>query len=193
MTKPLRVLLLEDSESDAKLIRQELQRAGLSASVTRVDNENEFAQAIARFGPHVVLSDHALAAFGSSAALTLLRTLRPATPFIVVTGAVDHDKVVEWVRAGADDVILKEKLHRLAPSIETAVASRRPLAVLTPRQTEILKLVAEGHRTRDIATRLNLSIKTVESHRSEIMKRLEIHDVVGLVRYAVRIGLVSAT
>jgi DNA-binding NarL/FixJ family response regulator len=193
MTKPLRVLLLEDSESDAKLIRQELQRLPLSASVALVDNENDFVQAIAGFDPQVVLSDHALSTFGSSAALALLRATRPSTPFIVVTGTVEHDRVVELVRAGADDVILKEKLHRLVPAIETALAARRPLGILTPRQTEILKLVAEGHRTRDIAARLNLSVKTVESHRSEIMKRLEIHDVVGLVRYAVRIGLVSAT
>jgi DNA-binding NarL/FixJ family response regulator len=54
-------------------------------------------------------------------------------------------------------------------------------------------MVAEGYRTREIATRLKLSVKTVESHRGEIMKRLEIHDVVGLVRYAMRVGLVSPT
>jgi DNA-binding NarL/FixJ family response regulator len=52
-------------------------------------------------------------------------------------------------------------------------------------------MVAEGHRTREIASRLSLSVKTVESHRGEIMKRLEIHDVVGLVRYAMRVGLVA--
>jgi len=62
---------------------------------------------------------------------------------------------------------------------------------LTPRQIEVLRMVAEGHRTREIALRLKLSVKTVESHRGEIMKRLEIHDVVGLVRYAMRVGLVS--
>jgi DNA-binding NarL/FixJ family response regulator len=56
----------------------------------------------------------------------------------------------------------------------------------------VLKLVAEGHRTRDVAKRLGLSIKTVESHRSEIMKRLHIHDVVSLVRYAIRVGLIPS-
>jgi DNA-binding NarL/FixJ family response regulator len=54
-------------------------------------------------------------------------------------------------------------------------------------------MVAEGHRTRDIANRLSLSVKTVESHRGEIMKRLEIHDVVGVVRYAMSVGLVAAS
>jgi DNA-binding NarL/FixJ family response regulator len=54
---------------------------------------------------------------------------------------------------------------------------------------EVLRLVAEGRRTRDIAKKLGLSVKTVESHRGEIMKRLRVHDVVSLVRYAIRVGL----
>ena len=63
---------------------------------------------------------------------------------------------------------------------------------LTARQREILQLIAEGHGTRDIAARLGLSVKTVESHRSQLMDRLDIHDVPGLVRFAVRTGLVSS-
>ena len=54
-------------------------------------------------------------------------------------------------------------------------------------------MVAEGHRTRDIANRLRLSVKTVESHRGEIMKRLRVHDVVSLARYAIRVGLIPLT
>jgi DNA-binding NarL/FixJ family response regulator len=62
---------------------------------------------------------------------------------------------------------------------------------LTPRQREILQLVAEGKSTKDVAQLLNLSVKTVEAHRGQIMERLEIHDLAGLVRYAIRTGLVS--
>lgn len=68
---------------------------------------------------------------------------------------------------------------------------RRPLEKLTARQIEVLRPVAEGHRTRAIADRLTLSVKTVESHRGEVMKRLGIHDVASLMRYAMRVGLVS--
>ena len=68
---------------------------------------------------------------------------------------------------------------------------RRPLDKLSPRQVEVLRLVAQGHPTREIARRLELSVKTIETHRAETMKRLGIHDVAGLVRYAVRVGLVS--
>jgi DNA-binding NarL/FixJ family response regulator len=66
----------------------------------------------------------------------------------------------------------------------------QPLDMLTRRQREILQLIAEGNRTREIAVRLNISIKTVETHRAQLMQRLDIHDVPGLVRYAIRHGLV---
>jgi DNA-binding NarL/FixJ family response regulator len=62
---------------------------------------------------------------------------------------------------------------------------------LSPRQCEVLKLIAEGGSTKEIAGKLNLSVKTVEGHRAELMRRLEIHDVAGLVRYAIRTGLVA--
>jgi DNA-binding NarL/FixJ family response regulator len=67
-----------------------------------------------------------------------------------------------------------------------------PLKRLTRRQLETLQLIAEGHGTRAIAERLNVSVKTVEFHRAELMNRLEIHDVPGLVRFAIRSGLVSS-
>ena len=66
-----------------------------------------------------------------------------------------------------------------------------PLGMLTPRQREILQLVTEGHSTKDIARRLDLSVKTVEAHRSILMQRLDIHDLPGLVRFAIRHGLTS--
>jgi DNA-binding NarL/FixJ family response regulator len=62
---------------------------------------------------------------------------------------------------------------------------------LTPRQLEVLRMIAEGHSTKDIALNLNISAKTVETHRSQLMDRLGIHEVAGLVRYAIRTGLIS--
>lgn len=189
--KPVRVLLLEDSEADAELIRHELLRSGLAAITERVETESAFALAVKDFLPDVVLSDHSLGTFDAESALALLRSVRPTTPLILVTGAVNSDATVACIRAGAEDLITKTNLSRLAASITKAVQLRRPLDKLTPRQVEVLRMVAEGHRTREIAARLKLSVKTVESHRGEIMKRLAIHDVVGLVRYAMRVGLVS--
>jgi DNA-binding NarL/FixJ family response regulator len=183
--------MLEDSEADAELIRHALLRSGLSAVTERVETEPQFALAVRDFLPDVVLSDHSLGVFDAESALTLLRSLRPTTPLILVTGSVNSDATVACIRAGAEDLITKANLSGLAASITKAVQLRRPLEKLTPRQIEVLRMVSEGHRTREIAARLKLSVKTVESHRGEIMKRLAIHDVVGLVRYAMRVGLVS--
>ena len=191
-TKVIRILMLEDSEADAELIRHELDRGGLITLTERVDSEAAFASAVRDFGPDIVLSDHTLGQFHSRVAQQILRDLRPTTAFIIVTGAISGAQSVAAIRAGAEDLVLKTNLGRLAASIDEALTVRRPLHKLTGRQVEVLKLVAEGHRTREIAKRLRLSVKTVESHRGEIMKRLKMHDVVSLVRYAMRVGLVTA-
>lgn len=192
MHKPLRVLLLEDSESDGDLITRELQRSGVKATVERVSSAEGFTAALRRFAPDVVLSDHSHPQFDAREALEVVRAVRPTAPFIIVTSAITGAQTVGAIRAGAEDLILKAYISRLVASITDALAIRGPLYKLTDRQVEVLKLVAEGLRTRDIAKRLKLSVKTVESHRGEIMKRLGIHDVVSLVRYAIRVGLIPS-
>jgi DNA-binding NarL/FixJ family response regulator len=72
-----------------------------------------------------------------------------------------------------------------------AAHGRSPIGDLTPRQLEVLRLIAERHTTKDIARQLNISVKTVESHRAQLMERLNIHDVAGLVRYAIKMGVVT--
>jgi DNA-binding NarL/FixJ family response regulator len=188
----IRILILEDSAAEAELIRYELHRAGLHTLIERVDSEQSFSAAVRDFAPDVVLSDHSLGPFDSCAAQEILRELRPTTPFIIVTGAMSGAQSVAAIRAGAEDLVLKGHLGRLGASITEALAVRRPLHKLTDRQVQVLRLVAEGHRTREIARQLGLSVKTVESHRGEIMKRMKMHDVVSLVRYAMRVGLVAA-
>jgi DNA-binding NarL/FixJ family response regulator len=189
----LRVLLLEDSDTDAELIAHELQRSGMKPVIERVDSAESFTAALHSFAPDVVLSDHSLGQFDSRAALEIMRSVRPTAPFIVVTGALTGGQSVAAIRAGAADLILKMYLNRLPASIAEALDVRRPLHKLTERQVQVLRMVAEGHRTRDIANTLGLSVKTVESHRGEIMKRLRVHDVVSLVRYALRVGLIPLT
>jgi DNA-binding NarL/FixJ family response regulator len=185
--RSLRILLLEGSPADARLVTDVLRRAGLDTVTERVDTKERFLHAVRDFAPDVVLSDHSLAQFNAPAALRLLRATRPATPLIVVSGALDERAVVESLRAGAEDFVLKTNLSRLRP----ALAVRRPLDKLSPRQLEVVRRVALGEPTREIARRLTLSVKTVETHRAEAMKRLGIHHVAGLVRYAVRVGLVG--
>ena len=190
MNKTLRILHLEDSPADVERVRVELARSGLRILSERVSSEDGFTSALREFQPDVVLCDQASACFDALAALAALQELRPAAPLIVVSSALDEQAAVTSVRAGAEDIVLKRNLSRLSSAIESALAVRRRLRKLTPRQLEVLRLVTAGHTTREIARRLRLSAKTVESHRGEVMKRLGIHDVVALVRYAVRVGLV---
>ena len=190
MSKTLRILHLEDSLADVERVRAELAGAGMKIVSQRVSSEDGFTSALREFQPDVVLCDHAHAAFDARAALMALQTYRPAAPLILVSSTLDEQTAVLSVRAGAEDIVLKRNLGRLSSAIEAALAVRRRLRKLTPRQLEVLRLVAAGHTTREVARRLKLSAKTVESHRGEVMKRLAIHDVVALVRYAVRVGLV---
>jgi len=186
----VRILLLEESRVDADRIACELGRSEMPAIMERVDSEASFTDAIDSFAPDIVLSDYAVAQFHSQAALETLRATCPATPFIIVTGAQLGAVTRASIRAGADDVVSKTHLVGLAASISRALAMRRPLRTLSRRQIEVLKLVAEGYRTRDIANRLGLRVKTVESHRYALMKRLHVDSVVGLVRFAIQVGLI---
>lgn len=190
--RTLRVLLLEDSRDDGELIEHALRRGGLRVSAQRVTTQNEFTQALRDFAPDVVLSDHGLTQFNAPAALQVLRTVRPATPLIVVSGALDAPMAVTCIRAGVETLVPKDSLDRLPAAIEAALTVRKPIAALSPRQMQVLCLVAQGLTTKQIAERLQISDKTVETHRGEIMKRTGIHDVVSLVRFAIRLGVVPA-
>ena len=189
--QPLRILMLEDSPVDAELIAHELDRAGIDCVTQRVDTEGAFVHALRRFEPDVVLCDHGLARYNTMAALRTARAERPAMPIIVVTSSLDEQSAVDTLKAGADDYLRKEHLNRLGPAIAAAQSVRGPLRRLTVRQIDVLQRMALGSTTRDIALHLKLSVKTIETHRAAVMSRLAIHDVAGLVRYAMKVGLIS--
>jgi DNA-binding NarL/FixJ family response regulator len=88
--------------------------------------------------------------------------------------------------------VIDNYLRRLDSPAEAGVLSPNPNEKLTPRQREVLQLIAEGRTTQEIAKRLHVGVKTVETHRAQLMERLDIHEVAGLVRYAIRIGLVTS-
>ena len=82
--------------------------------------------------------------------------------------------------------------HVIADYLRRTGGENGSLQLLTPRQREILQLVAEGQTTKQIANILHISVKTVETHRMQLMERIDIHDVAGLVRFAIRVGLVQS-
>jgi DNA-binding NarL/FixJ family response regulator len=188
--QPVRVLLLEGSGADAEIIAHELRHISMPTVIERVDSRTAFIAALDNFSPDVVLCDHSLAQLDSHSALKLVRETRPATPFIIVTGPLIGALTGTAIRAGAEAVVSKTNLGVIGPSISNALAVRAPLQSLSRRQLEVLRMIAEGHRTREIAGRLGLGVKTVESHRYALMKRLRAGSVVSLVRYAIRVGLV---
>ncbi len=140
----------------------------------------------------------------------------PGVRIIILSMHTDDRYVLQSLRAGASGYILKGSIPKelelaiesvaqgaifLSPTIsrrviETYLSKTADetdvLEQLTPRQREILQLIAEGHSSKQIAHMLDSSVKTIESHRASLMERLDIHDVAGLVRYAIRNGLVSA-
>lgn len=192
MSRALRVLFLEDSAADAELAQTELVRAGYDVVGMRVEDRTAFAKALSEFEPDLVLADHSLGQFRARDALEVVQSTRPFIPLIVLTGAFDENAAVESIRAGADDFVVKQNIARLAPAVRNALDLRVQLRELTPRQLEVLRLVAEGLSTRDVAEALGISVKTVETHRTALMKRLDVHAVVALVRYAIRVKLVRA-
>jgi DNA-binding NarL/FixJ family response regulator len=157
-----------------------------------VDTRSEFVRNLDELAPDVILSDHAVADFNVLDAFRLAQSRAPGSPFILVSGVFEQP-AAQCLQAGAADFVPKAELSRLGPAIVSALSLRAPLRSLSRRQRQVLQLVASGCSTREIALGLHLSIKTVETHRAQLMSRLDIHDLAGLVRYAVRVGIVSAS
>ena len=122
---PLRLLLLEDSESDAALMEAELRQEGQTFVSRRVDTKEAFEEALEGFAPDVVLADFKVPRFGGMAALEVLRTRASGIPLVMVTGAVSEETVIECMKAGAADYVLKDHLHRLGPAVRAALERRR--------------------------------------------------------------------
>src|SRR5436853_489031 len=121
----LRILLLEDVPADAALIERHLTKSGLDFVSQRVDTRARFEQALREFVPDIILSDHGLPGFDGSAALELVNERFPTLPVILVTGSLNEEKAVEFMKAGAADYILKDHLTRLPEAIQRAIRERR--------------------------------------------------------------------
>ncbi len=187
---PLRVLVLHDCAVSAERLTRELELGGTKRLSQRVDSEGAFLQALRSFAPDVVLAASTVTNFNARSALQLVQDHRPIAAVILVTATFDEQSAVACLRAGAENVVLENNLSRLGPATQNAVSVREPLRKVSRRQLQVLRLVTEGLTSKEIAAGPGLSPKTVESHRSAGMRRLGIDDVTGLVRYAVRVGLI---
>ena len=200
---------------------QLLVRAGIRAlmetlpkyEVVGESDEGHHAVAeIDRLRPDVAVLDIAMPGLTGIEAARQIRDLDPGIKILILSG-IDRQEVVEQaLAAGAQGYLLKDfVLAELHLALTTAIGGGRYLspklqehlinrvitkngtdtAQLTPRQTEILRLVASGQTTKEVARALGISPKTVEFHRAQLMERIGVHDVTGLTRYAMQQGLIS--
>src|SRR6266478_3279578 len=131
MPGPLFVLILEDRREDFEIAAHELRRAGFDARCRRVETEEEFRIQL-QAAPDVILSDYVLPGFDALGGLRVLRESGLDIPFIVLTGAVSEETVVECMKRGAFDYLLKDRLTRLGPAVTRALAE----SVLRRKQRE---------------------------------------------------------
>jgi DNA-binding NarL/FixJ family response regulator len=163
--------------------------------------------------PEVAVLDVGMPLLNGIDATKEIRKVSPRTKIILLTMYSESHFVMNALRAGACGYLLKERAAAdlvqavievtrgkgsyLSPSISpTVIDSLRNLPEQNPdplsvRERQVLQLVAEGKTSKDVATILGISVKTAESHRNHIMDKLNIHDVAGLVRYAIRNGLIE--
>jgi DNA-binding NarL/FixJ family response regulator len=184
----IRVVMVEANEEDAAQILGVLREAGMQIQSERVQSEEGLAAALQQFKPDVVLTDYALPTIDYRDAIRVTQELRPRTPVIVVGGKLRTEDSGSCVRAGADSFVSKLNLFVLPLAVRSGIEARAPLFKLTTRQMEVMRLVASGYRTREVAQALKLSEKTVETHRHQLMRKLGLESTAGLVRYAMRCG-----
>lgn len=213
MTKT-RVLLAEDHTLVRAGFRALLEKLDGVQVIGEVSDGREALRMSKEAEPDVVLMDIAMPGMNGLEATSRMKQECPRTRVLMLSMYTNEEYLQEALRAGAAGYLLKDADRaELELAIKTvcrgetyltpAVAKFTldaycrqgdvhpgPLGRLTGRQREILQLIAEGCSTKQIAQRLDLSVKTVETHRAQLMERLEIHDVPGLVRLAIRTGLV---
>lgn len=215
-TSAVRVVLVDDHSLFRAGIRALLRDIPAAEVVGEADDGQTGVEVACALRPDIVIMDISMKRTSGLEATRQLQQRLPATRVIMLSMFSEADYVLEAMRAGAAGYLVKDAAtHELAVAlaavmrgetyvspaisrhlVDGAIQRRSPgsteAAPLTARQLQILKLIAAGDATKEIAHDLGLSVKTVEAHRAQIMDRLGIRDVPGLVRYAIRIGLISA-
>jgi len=211
----VRVLLADDHTLFRQGVRSLLDRIAGVDVVAETGDGREALELIDRKRPDIAILDITMPGLNGLEVATRVGKASPATRVVILSMHAGEAYVAQALRAGVAGYLLKdaaaEELEMalrsvgrgetyLSPAISKhvvdgflgrATADGDPLAGLTGRQREILQLIAEGQSTKEIAAILGVSVKTVETHRAQLMERVGIHDVAGLVRLAIRVGLVS--
>ena len=213
--KPIRVLLADDHTLVRAGVRGLLQSLAGIEVVGEAEDGHEAVRLVEELHPDVVLLDIGMPGLNGLDAASRLAGPDRHARVLILSMHSSEEYVLRALRAGCAGYLLKRSAVSelevavravargdtyLSPAVSKQVVddyvdrtggSPDPLDALTPRQREILQLVAEGYTSKEIAERFGLSFKTVEAHRAQIMERLHLDDLPALVRFAVRVGLVS--
>jgi DNA-binding NarL/FixJ family response regulator len=210
----IRVLLADDHLLIRSGIRSLLEKNQDVEVVGEASEGLEALQLAAELSPDIVLMDIAMKGMNGLEATKRLLAVNPSLKVIILSMHVTEPYVSQALRIGASGYLAKRSaLVELRAAIDSVVrgetylcaevpsrwkgnskaqtANDEPFDRLSPRQREVLQLIAEGQTNKSIAYRLGLSIKTVEIHRTKLMSQLGVHDIAGLVRFALRMGLIS--
>ena len=213
--KPIRVLVVDDHALVRAGIRALVERIDGVEVVAETGDGRDALRLIKEHRPQIVLLDLTMPELNGFEVLERVGRELPDVSIIVLTVHEAEEYAMRALSLGAMGYLPKSaastelelaiktvagKGNYVSPELskraflehaKDAARGRSPLAELTPRQVEVLRMIAERHSTKDIARQLDISVKTVESHRAQLMERLNIHDVAGLVRYAIKMGLVT--
>ena len=219
MNEKQRILIVEDHTLLRAGLRALLLQDPDIEIVGEVDNGRDAVQAVGLLAPHLVLMDLSMPGMNGIEAIMDIKRRYPETRVLVLTIHKTDEYIHESLRAGADGYILKDATHDelriavrsvlngktyLSPDISSKVingylgtgnapAGASQWDTLTHREREVLKLVAEGHPNKYIADYFCLSVKTVEKHRSNLMKKLDLHNASMLTAYAIEKGLTAGS
>jgi two-component system response regulator NreC len=211
MKMPIRVLLADDHILVRQGIKSLLEREGIQV-VGEARDGQEVIQLVIKHSPDVAVIDVGMPLLNGLDAARELKRFAPKTKTILLTRHDEDEYLIGALRAGAKGYVLKNQAASdlvqaiqlvcrgqvyLSPGMSSVVVNaylskaELPVDPITSREREVLQLIAEGKSTRDIASLLGISVKTADSHRSRLMRKLDIHEVASLVRYAVRKHLVQ--
>lgn len=212
----IRVILADDHTLVRAGIRSLLEKLPAFKVVGEASEGHEAFDLIKATAPHIVLMDITMAGMNGLEVTARVVKELPNVKVIILSMHANEEYVLKALRVGASGYMLKDAATTelefalnsvsrgqtyLSPSISKNVINnylervndqQSTLEILTPRQRETLQLVVEGKTTKEIAFALNISVKTVETHRAQLMERLGIFDVPGLVRYAIRTGVIAS-
>src|SRR5438105_1040305 len=121
MKNDIHILMLEDDTADAALVQHALRQGGFKFSLARVETREDFLRELEHHPPNLILLDYSLPGFDGLAALNLAQERYPDIPFIFVTGTLGEEVVIEMLKSGATDYVLKNRLSRLAPAVQRAL------------------------------------------------------------------------